>query len=146
MKTVVACALLGVCIFSSACRAAEEDLTVLKPSADGTTPGEAFEQYLTDEFNRLVDRRSAAFEKALKIEAARLRAAGEIDDLEERQLCRLNITGEAPSSDPAETSGNRGRKPDSWFRNLMTGHYDPVTRDLAVTIRNELNVSPGFVA
>ncbi|MFM5955398.1 MAG: hypothetical protein ACKOPE_13995 [Novosphingobium sp.] len=104
------------------------------------------EQNLSARTNTKKDSVVSAFEKALKIEAARLRAAGEIDDLEERQLCRLNITGEAPSSDPAETSGNRGRKPDSWFRNLMTGHYDPVTRDLAITIRNELNVSPAFVA
>lgn len=88
----------------------------------------------------------SAFEKALKIEAARLRAVGEIDDLEERQLCRLNITGEAVSNDPAETSGNRGRKPESWFLNLMSGQYTPVTRPLAATIRNELNMSPGFVA
>jgi len=87
-----------------------------------------------------------AFEKALKIEAARLRGAGEIDDLEERQLCRLNITGEAVSTDPAETSGNRGRKPESWFLNLMSGQYTPVTRPLAATIRNELNLSPGFVS
>ncbi|MFM5953329.1 MAG: hypothetical protein ACKOPE_03370 [Novosphingobium sp.] len=88
----------------------------------------------------------SAFEKALKIEAARLRAANEIDDLEERQLCRLNITGEAASTDPAETSGNRGRKPESWFLNLMSGQYTPVTRPLAATVRNELNLSPGFVA
>ena len=88
----------------------------------------------------------SAFEKALKIEAARLRTAGEIDDLEERQLCRMNITGEAPSNDPAETSGNRGRKPESWFLNLMSGQYAPVTRPLSETIRNELNVLPGFVA
>jgi PIN domain nuclease of toxin-antitoxin system len=87
-----------------------------------------------------------AFETALKIEAGRLRAVGEIDDLEERQLCRLNITGEAVSTDPAETSGNRGHKPESWFLNLMSGQYTPVTRPLAATIRNELNHSPGFVA
>ena len=87
-----------------------------------------------------------AFETALKIEAGRLRAVGEIDDLGERQLCRLNITGEAVSTDPAETSGNRGHKPESWFLNLMSGQYTPVTRPLAATIRNELNHSPSFVA
>ena len=88
----------------------------------------------------------SAFEKALKIEAARLRAAGEIDDNEERQLCRLNITGDAVSYDPAETSGNRGRKPESWVLNLMSGQYRPVTRPLSETVRNELNSTPGFVA
>lgn len=88
----------------------------------------------------------SAFEQALKIEAARLRAAGEIDDNEERQLCRLNITGDAVTYDPAETSGNRGRKPESWVLNLMSGQYRPVTRPLSETARNELNSTPGFVA
>ncbi len=88
----------------------------------------------------------SAFEKALKIEAGRLRAAGEIDDNEERQLCRLNITGDAVTYDPAETSGNRGRKPESWVLNLMSGQYRPVTRPLSETVRNELNSAPGFVA
>ena len=88
----------------------------------------------------------SAFEKALKIEAARLRAAGEIDDNEERQLCRLNITGDAVTYDPVETSGNRGRKPESWVLNLMSGQYRPVTRPLSETVRNELNSTPGFVA
>lgn len=88
----------------------------------------------------------SAFETALKIEAARLRAAGEIDDNEERQLCRLNITGDAVTYDPAETSGNRGRKPESWLLNLMSGQYTPVTRPLAASIKNEMNLSPGFVA
>jgi hypothetical protein len=45
-----------------------------------------------------------------------------------------------------KTSGNRGRKPESWFLNLMSGQYTPVTRPLSGTIRNELNISPGFVA
>ena len=88
----------------------------------------------------------SAFEKALKIEAARMRAAWEIDDHEERQLCRLNITGDAVTYDPAETSGNRGRKPESWFLNLMSGQYTPVTHPLSETIKNELNLLPGFVA
>lgn len=104
MKTVVACALLGVCLSSSVCLAAEEDLTVLKPSADGTTPGEAFEQYLTDEFNRLVDRRSAAFEKALKSAAACMAWQSErrayfldaIGGLPERTPLNPQIVGELP--------------------------------------------------
>lgn len=43
-----------------------EDLTVLKPSADGVTPERAFENGLVGEFNGMVDKRSAAFEKMIK--------------------------------------------------------------------------------
>lgn len=66
MKIVAVSAVLGVCLFSSVRLSTAEDLTVLKPSADGVTPGQAFERRLIDEFNHLVDQRSAAFEKALK--------------------------------------------------------------------------------
>ena len=84
-----------------------------------------------------------AFAQALKAEAARLLAEGAITPLEQAQLCRLNITGEPGSDDPA-ASGNRGRKPESWFVELMGGRYAPVTRPLSETIQDELNVAPRF--
>ncbi|MBM3891719.1 MAG: hypothetical protein FJ388_21605, partial [Verrucomicrobia bacterium] len=49
---------------------AAEDLTVLKPTADGVAPGKQFELWLKNEFYRQVDRRSAEFEKMIKSEAA----------------------------------------------------------------------------
>lgn len=85
-----------------------------------------------------------AFERALREEAARLLAEGAITPLEEAQLRRLNITGEQASNDPALT-GNRGRKPESWFVELMGGRYAPVNRPLSETIQDELNVAPHFV-
>lgn len=86
-----------------------------------------------------------AFAAALKREAARLAADPDrvITPLEQAQLCRLNITGEQGSDDPAET-GNRGRKPESWFVELMGGRYAPVNRPLAETIQDELNIAPHF--
>lgn len=66
MKFVAVTAVLGSFLFSSVGLATEEDLTVLRPSVDGVTPGQAFERRLIDEFNELVDQRSAGFEKALK--------------------------------------------------------------------------------
>ena len=47
-----------------------EDLTVLKPTADGTTPEQAFENWLTREFVAMTEKRSAAFEQMLKSAAA----------------------------------------------------------------------------
>jgi dienelactone hydrolase len=47
-----------------------EDLTVLRPSADGVAPGKQLEHWLKYEFHQRVDRRSAAFEKMLKSESA----------------------------------------------------------------------------
>jgi hypothetical protein len=47
-----------------------EDLTVLKPAADGTTAEQAFEQWLTREFVAMTEQRSAAFEKMIKSAAA----------------------------------------------------------------------------
>lgn len=47
-----------------------EDLTVLKPTPDGVAPERQFEIWLNKEFGALVDRRSAAFEKAIKSAAA----------------------------------------------------------------------------
>lgn len=84
-------------------------------------------------------------EKKLKLEATKLRAAEEINELEEQQLCRVNITGDAPSSDPAETAGNRGKKPESWLFELMGGRYTTVVRPLSETIQRETDVPSGFV-
>ncbi len=47
-----------------------EDLTVLKPAADGVTAEQAFEQWLTREFVAMTELRSGAFEKMLKSAAA----------------------------------------------------------------------------
>ncbi|MCX6910082.1 MAG: hypothetical protein NTY01_18845 [Verrucomicrobia bacterium] len=67
MKTKLLIASLGVvCVL---CQAAE-DLTVLKPTADGVAPGKQLELWLKNEFYRMVDRRSAALEKMIKSEAA----------------------------------------------------------------------------
>ncbi len=67
MKTKVVFALFGVlCVTGFAA----EDLTVLKPFADGVAPGKQFELWLKNEFYRQVDQRSAAFEKMIKSEAA----------------------------------------------------------------------------
>ncbi|MFO1485360.1 MAG: hypothetical protein U1F71_18510 [Verrucomicrobiaceae bacterium] len=45
---------------------AADDLTVLKPAADGATPEQALENWLVKKFNGLVDQRTAAFEKVIK--------------------------------------------------------------------------------
>lgn len=49
---------------------AADDLTVLTPAADGTTPEQALENWLVKKFNGLVDQRTAAFEKAIKSASA----------------------------------------------------------------------------
>ena len=51
-------------------RAADDDLTVLKPATDGATPEIAFEDWLLSEFIAMTERRSEAFEKMIKSEAA----------------------------------------------------------------------------
>lgn len=86
------------------------------------------------------------FENTLKMEAARLLHAGEINDLEERQLCRVNISGEAPSVDPAEDGKKHDKKPHSWFLELKGGRYAAVIGPLSNTVQAELNLSPRFVA
>lgn len=47
-----------------------EDLTVLKPDADGVKPDEFLERWLAAEAERLIDRRGEAFEVMIKSEAA----------------------------------------------------------------------------
>jgi hypothetical protein len=86
------------------------------------------------------------FENTLKIEATRLLRAGEINDLEERQLCRINISGEAPSFDPAEDGKKNDKKPHSWFVELKGGRYAAVIGPLSNTVQAELNLSPRFIA
>lgn len=86
------------------------------------------------------------FENTLKMEAARLLRAGEINDLEERQLCRVNISGEAPSIDPAEDGKKHDKKPHSWFVELKGGRYAAVIAPLSNTVQAELNLSPSFIA
>ncbi len=86
------------------------------------------------------------FENTLKMEAARLLNAGEINDLEERQLCRVNISGEAPSVDPAEDGKKHDKKPHSWFLELKGGRYAAVIGPLSNTVQAELNLSPRFIA
>jgi len=49
---------------------AAEDLTVLKPTADGVVPGKQFELWLKNEFYQMVEQRSTAFEKMIKSETA----------------------------------------------------------------------------
>lgn len=49
---------------------AADDLTVLKPTADGTTPEQALENWLVKKVNGLVDQRTAAFEKTINSAAA----------------------------------------------------------------------------
>jgi dienelactone hydrolase len=58
--------LLFPLLLASSCLAADE-LTVLDPSSK---PAEAFENWLISEFNKLCDKRSAAFEVMIKSEAA----------------------------------------------------------------------------
>lgn len=86
------------------------------------------------------------FENILKIEASRLLQAGEINDLEERLLCRVNISGEAPSIDPAEEGKKHTKKPHSWFLELKGGRYAAVIGPLSNTVQAELNLSPRFIA
>lgn len=59
-------ALLSMPVASSSA----EDLSVLTPTSDGVAPGKQLELWLKQEFYKQIDRRSAAFEKMLKSEAA----------------------------------------------------------------------------
>jgi hypothetical protein len=85
------------------------------------------------------------FAKALKLEAAKLRQSNQITELEERQLCRISISGEEPSTDPAEIEGRKRPKPESWFLNLMSGDYSPILGPLAETVVSELGDLPTYV-
>lgn len=58
------------------------------------------------------------FSSTLKFEASRLLQAGEINDLEERLLCSVNITGDDTSFDPAAEGKKHTKKPHSWFLDL----------------------------
>jgi hypothetical protein len=86
------------------------------------------------------------FRSTLKIEASRLLQAGEINDLEERLLSRVNITGDDPSFDPAAEGKKHTKKPHSWFLELKGGRYAAVIDPLSKTVQAELNLSPRFVA
>jgi hypothetical protein len=86
------------------------------------------------------------FRSTLKIEASRLLQAGEINDLEERLLSRVSITGDDPSFDPAEEGKKHTKKPHSWFLGLKGGRYAAVIDPLSKTVQAELNLSPRFVA
>ena len=81
--------------------ASAKDLTVLTPAADGTTPEQSFEKWLTREFVAMTEQRSAAFEKMIKSEAS-MRAWQEdrrkffldrIGGLPERSPLNPQITG-----------------------------------------------------
>lgn len=62
--------LLCVLPFCAVSPGGAEDLTVLKPTAEGVTPEQALENWLLTTFNGMADQRSAAFEKMLKSAAA----------------------------------------------------------------------------
>lgn len=86
------------------------------------------------------------FQTALKLEATTQRQANKITDVEERQLCRLNITGAAPTEEVEEIEKRKSPKPESWFLNMMSGDYDPILRPLAQTIKAKNGELPTFVA
>lgn len=94
MKMTVRFVLLNVLCVT--CLAAE-DLTVLKPTADGVAPGKQFELWLKNEFYQQVDRRSAEFEKMIK-SAAACRAWQK-----ERREFFLRHIGGLPKSTPLNT-------------------------------------------
>ncbi len=85
------------------------------------------------------------FQNALKLKAAILRQGGEITDLEEQQLCRLNITGSAPLVEVVQIEKRRAPKPEFWFLNMMSGDYDPILRPLTHTIETKFGALPTFV-
>jgi len=70
MKPLLLLALIASALNAQAVALGVEDLTVLKPTADGTTPEQAFENWLTREFVAMTEKRSAAFEQMLKSAAA----------------------------------------------------------------------------
>jgi F0F1-type ATP synthase assembly protein I len=85
------------------------------------------------------------FEKALKLEAVNLRSANQIDDLGERQLCALSISGEPISIDPFDIDNRKMPKPHSWFLNLMSGDYNAILGPLADTVLIEFGELPTYV-
>lgn len=82
------------CVLHMAASRAAEDLTVLQPAADGTTPEQAFENWLTRGFVEMTEQRSAAFEKMIKSAAACR------DWQEERRKFFLERTGGLPERSP----------------------------------------------
>lgn len=72
MQRIVAstCLALGALVGFAISASAEENLSVLTTSADGIAPRSQLELALKREFDRQIDRRTEAFEKALKSEAA----------------------------------------------------------------------------
>ncbi len=70
MKRITFLVLAALLVTPLAALRAAEDLAVLKPAVDGVAPGKQLELWLKNEFYRQVDRRSAAFEKMIKSEAA----------------------------------------------------------------------------
>ncbi|MDP1590030.1 MAG: hypothetical protein Q8M07_19915 [Prosthecobacter sp.] len=73
---------------------AAEDLTELKLAAEGTPPEQAFEKWLTREFVTMTERRTEAFEKMIKSEAACK------DWQEERKAFFLERIGGLPERTP----------------------------------------------
>lgn len=59
-----------VCSLAVAVLSAADELSVLRPTAGGVRPGQQLERWLKHEFYQRVDRRSAAFEQAIKSESA----------------------------------------------------------------------------
>lgn len=93
MNRVVSIILL-VWLLPPASLHADEDLDVLVPSAEGVAPGQQLEVWLKNEFYKLVDRRSAAFEIMLKSEAACRTWQAERREFFQRQI------GELPQRTP----------------------------------------------
>ncbi len=69
MRGMPARLLLSI-LLSAAVAHAAEDFTVLKTTPRGIEPDQQLEMWLKQEFYRMVDRRSEAFEKMIKSEAA----------------------------------------------------------------------------
>lgn len=83
-----------IVLFVTTAAFAADDLTVLKANPDGITPDQQFEVWLKQQFYRMVDRRSEAFEKMIKSEAA-MRAWQE-----ERKAFFLKQIGGLPERTP----------------------------------------------
>ena len=81
-------------LLSAAVAHAAEDLTVLKATPGGIETDQQLEVWLKQEFYRMVDRRSEAFEKMIKSEAA-MRAWQE-----ERKAFFLKQIGRLPERTP----------------------------------------------
>lgn len=83
-----------IVLFVTTAAFAADDLTVLKANPDGITPDQQLEVWLKQQFYRMVDRRSEAFEKMIKSEAA-MRAWQE-----ERKAFFLKQIGGLPERTP----------------------------------------------